>query len=247
MPMIANPSRCFPSETVDDILFIAPKEKVARLNGLDLANERTALSELLRTSQVRGVVFDLASLEAFGSQMIGTLFLAWKEARERGAKMVLCHLSEVARQVLERSKLHALWPVCTSREEAFDLFPPPVTVGAQVTDTDTMRLARVDPNYHDRLQVLAFGRHTVLGFGGQDLPPEHSLGRYLSDITELIEQGDCRELTFDLAGVTLIPSGFLGVIASVLKMGVAVTVQHASDEVREVLALTNFDRLVTVE
>ena len=83
--MIANQSRCFPTETVDNILFIAPKENVARLNGLDLANERTALLDELRTSHVRGVVFDLANLEAFGSQMIGTLFLAWKEARQHGA------------------------------------------------------------------------------------------------------------------------------------------------------------------
>jgi anti-anti-sigma regulatory factor len=245
--MIANQSRCFPTETVDNILFIAPKENVARLNGLDLANERTALLDELRTSHVRGVVFDLANLEAFGSQMIGTLFLAWKEARQHGAKMVLCNLALVARQVLERSKLHSLWLLCASREQAFDSFPPMAVASTTVTDTDTMRLGRLREDPHDRLQVLQFGRHTIVGFGGQDLPPEHALGRYLSEITELIEQGDCREFTFDLAGVSSIPSGFLGVMASVLKMGVAVTVQHASHEVREVLALTNFDRLVTME
>lgn len=245
--MIANPSRCFPTETVDDILFIAPKENVARLTGLDLADVRTALIDALRTSHVRGLVFDLANLQAFGSQMIGTLFLAWKEAREHGTKMVLCNLSEVGRQVLERSKLHALWPVCGSREQAFDSFPPATMVSTPVTDTDTMSLGRFREDFHDRLQVIQFGHHTVVGFGGQDLPAEHALGRYLSEITELIEEGDCRELTFDLSGVTSVPSGFLGVMASVLKMGVAVTVRHASPEVREVLALTNFDRLVTME
>jgi anti-sigma B factor antagonist len=245
--MIANPSGSFPTETVDDILFVTPKEGVARLTGLDLAAGRTCLIDELHTSHVRGLVFDLAHLSAFGSQMIGTLFVAWKEAREHGAKMVLCHVSEVARQVIERSKLHALWPVYASREQAFDAFPPAAIASTPVTDTDTMRLGRVEGSFHDRLQLLQFGRHTIVGFGGQDLPADHALGRYLSDITELIEQGDCQELTFDLAGVTLVPSGFLGVMASVLKMGVAVTVKNASREVREVLALTNFDRLVTVE
>jgi anti-sigma B factor antagonist len=245
--MLANSSRCFPTETVDRILFIAPKEKVARLNGLDLATERNALIDELRTSHLRGVVFDLANLGAFGSQMIGTLFLAWKEAREQGAKMVLCNLTEVARQVLERSKLHSLWPVYASREEAFDSFPPAAIDSTSVTDTDTMRLGRFPENSRNRLQVIQFGRHTIVGFGGQDLPAEHALGRYLRELIELIEQGDCRELTFNLAGVTSIPSGFLGMMASVLKMGVAVTIQHASHEVREVLALTNFDRLVTME
>jgi anti-anti-sigma regulatory factor len=244
--MIANPSRCFPTETVDDILFVTPKENVARLNGLDLAAERNALINGLRTSHVRGLVFDLADLCAFGSQMIGTLFLAWKEAREHGAKMVLCHVSEVAGQVLEHSKLHGLWPVYASRERAFDAFPPAAIASTPVTDTDTMRLGRVDRDFHDRLQVLQCGRRTIVGFGGQDLPAEHALGRYLREINELIEQGGCQELTFDLAGVTSVPSGFLGMMASVLKMGVAVTVQNASREVREVLALTNFDRLVTV-
>jgi anti-anti-sigma regulatory factor len=245
--MIANPSSCFPTETVDDILFVTPKESVARLTGLDLAAGRTSLIDELHTSHVRGLVFDLAQLDAFGSQMIGTLFLAWKEGRLQGAKMVLCHVSAVARQVLEHSKLHALWPVYASREQAFDAFPPAAIASTPVTDTDTMRLGHVEGGVHDRLQLLQFGRHTIVGFGGQDLPADHALGRYLSDITELIEQGDCQELTFDLAGVTLIPSGFLGVMASVLKMGVGVTVQNASREVREVLALTNFDRLVTVE
>lgn len=245
--MIANPSRCFPTETVDGIVFIAPKENVARLNGLDLASERTLLIDELRMSRVRGVVFDLANLGAFGSQMIGTLFLAWKEARENGAKMVLCHLSEVGRQILERSKLHTLWPVFATREQAFDSFPRAPIDSGSVTDSDTMRLGHLPENSRNRLQLLQFGRHTIIGFGGQDLPAEHALGRYLRELMELIEQGDCSELTFDLAGVTSVPSGFLGVMASVLKMGVAVTVQHASHEVREVLALTNFDRLVTME
>jgi hypothetical protein len=65
-------------------------------------------------------------------------------------------------------------------------------------------------------------------------------------IYELIESSSCRELTFDLTGVTAVPSGFLGVMASVLKKGVAVSVKNPSREVSEVLALTNFDRLVKV-
>jgi anti-anti-sigma regulatory factor len=245
--MIANPSRCFPTETVDGIFFITAKENVMRLNGLDLTNERTALIDELRAACIRGLVFDLANLEAFGSQMIGTLFLAWKEAREQGAKMVLCNLADVGRQVLEHSKLLALWPVYASREAAFDSFPPAPIDSSSLTDTDTMRLGRAQEGSRNRLQVLHFGRHTVIGFGGHDLPAEHALGRYLRELIELIEQGDCQELTFDLAGVNAIPSGFLGVIASILKMGVAVAVQHASQEVREVLVLTNFDRLVTIE
>ena len=46
--------------------------------------------------------------------------------------------------------------------------------------------------------------------------------------------------------MSAVPSGFLGLMASVLKKGVVVSVENASREVREVLALTNFDRLVKV-
>jgi anti-anti-sigma regulatory factor len=87
----------------------------------------------------------------------------------------------------------------------------------------------------------------VIGFGGRDLPPDHVLGRYLGEIGELLDRTGSHELAFDMEDVLIIPSGFLGVLASITRRGVAVTVRHPSTDVREVLELTHFDQIVKIE
>ncbi len=239
-------SKYFATEVLDQILFVRPSPKVASLTGADLAKDRAAFIQEIRTANVRGVVFDLSALEAFGSLLLGTLCLTWKQAHEQGARMALCNLSAIGRQVLERSKLSSLWPIYTSSDEAIATLRSPAAAKSPAVESDTQQLGGFESERRGRLEVIERGPRTVIGFGGTDLPPEHALGRYLTEINELIESTGCCELSFDLAGVTTIPSGFLGVLASVLKKGVAVCVQHPSAEVREVLALTNFDRLIKV-
>jgi anti-sigma B factor antagonist len=233
----------FPTEIVDGILFVAPSQKVASLTGVDLTKERSVFIQEIRNSDVRGVVFDLAALEAFGSLMLGTLCLAWKQAHDQGARMALCNVSTIGRQVLERSKLSSLWPIHDSRELAVESLRPADSAKTVLADSDTALIGTIEDKSRSRLRVIEQGLQTVVGFRG-DLPPEYVLGQYLTELNDLIETSGCRELTFDLAGVMSIPSGFLGVMATVLKKGVAVSVKNPSREVREVLALTNFDRLV---
>lgn len=252
--MSASEPMFFATEIVDDTLFVVPSQKAGTLSNVDQTKERSAFLQEIRSSRIKGVVFDLTALDVFGSQMLATLCLAWKQVRERGAEMALCNLSETAVQVIERSKLNSLWPIYASRELAVESLrsadAEPIracdTTSGSIVDGDTRRLGHLYAPAHSRLEVIELGPRTVVGFGGDDLPPEHALGRYLSEIYELIASSGCRELTFDLAGVTLVPSGFLGVMASVMKKGVAVSVKNPSREVREVLALTNFDQLVKI-
>jgi anti-sigma B factor antagonist len=242
----AEASNFFATEMVDQTLLVVPSQKVVGLTGSELAKERSAFIQKIRSGDVRGVVFDLSALDGFGSLMLGTLCLAWKQARDQGAGMVLCNVSTNGRQVLDRSRLSSLWPIYASRELAVEALQSDHTAKSVLPESDTDFLGGFDKMTHGRLRILELGPGTVVGFGGADLPPEHVLGQYLTEIYELIESSGCRELTFDLSGVTAIPSGFLGVMASVLKKGVAVSIKNPSREIREVLALTNFDRLVKV-
>jgi anti-sigma B factor antagonist len=237
-------SKYFATEISNETLFVMPTQKVVTLTGADLAKERAAFIEEIRSSDVGGIVFDLSALEAFGSLMLGTLCLTWKQARDQGAQMVLCNVSALGRQVLERSRLSSLWPIYASRGQAVESMRAAAAKSA-LPDSDTALLGGLE-KIRGRLRVHELGPRTVIGFSAADLPPEHALGAYLKEIYELIESSGCRELTFDLSEVTAIPSGFLGVMASVLKKGVAVSVKNPSREVREVLALTSFDRLVKV-
>jgi anti-anti-sigma factor len=239
-------SKFFATEVVNQILFVTPTQKVASLTGVELSRDRSVFLRELRNSGAQGIVFNLAALEAFGSLMLGTLCLTWKEAHEQGARMALCNVSAIGRQVLERSRLSSLWPIYASQELAIAWLRGGKPANSAQTDSDTQRLGGFEIHSGPRLEIIEAGPRTTVGFGGADLPPEHILGRYLNEIMELIESSGCRELSFDLTGISSVPSGFLGVLASVLKKGVAVSVKHPSREVREVLALTNFDRLIKV-
>jgi anti-anti-sigma factor len=237
-------TKFFTTEVVGRTLIIVPTPKVVTLTGVELTKERAAFVNEIRGSDARGIVFDLSALEAFGSLMLGTLCLTWKQARDQRAQMVLCNVSVIGRQVLARSRLSSLWPIYAPRDLAVESLRSAEAARDALPDSDTQLFGRFEKKIRGRLQVLERGPRTVIGFGEADLPPEHALGPYLTEIYELIASSGCRELTFDLSGVSAVPSGFLGVLASVLKKDVAVSVANPSREVREVLAVTNFDRLV---
>jgi anti-sigma B factor antagonist len=173
--------------------------------------------------------------------------VAWKHARERGAGMALCNVSPVGHEILRKSKLNSLWPVFPSREQAVEALraasgEKPAVPSGECPPPTTPRA-----DFPSRLQVLETGPVVVIGFGGSDLPPEHVLGRYLGEIGELIDATGCHELAFEMTGVTMVPSGFLGLIASITKRGVAVSVRHPSADVREVLDLTHFDQIIQID
>ena len=53
----------------------------------------------------------------------------------------------------------------------------------------------------------------------------------------------CTTLAFDLTGVRFIPSGLLGVLASIKRQGVEVHLYNASDDIREVMEITKLDKV----
>ena len=98
----------------------------------------------------------------------------------------------------------------------------------------------------DALQVYKAGKLTVVGFGGQDILSDLNLALYRDQLTELIEKHECQELTFDLTGVILVPSGLLGLMATMRDLGVKVCVCNPSKDVREVLSVTKLDEVIEV-
>lgn len=94
------------------------------------------------------------------------------------------------------------------------------------------------------LHVYEAGELTVVGFGGIEIIQEISVAPIHSEILALVEEQGCKQLAFDLTGVKLMPSGLLGVLASLRKKGVEVHVYNPSDDVRDVFATTKLDTLV---
>lgn len=94
------------------------------------------------------------------------------------------------------------------------------------------------------LEVYQSGELTVLGFGGREVLDHLNLAECRDEIADLIREHRCRHLAFDLTGVRLIPSGLLGMLASIHRQGIDVHLYNASDDIREVLEITKLNRVI---
>ena len=102
------------------------------------------------------------------------------------------------------------------------------------------------PTRSDVLRVYETGPLTVVGFGGADDPDQIDLGECREEIMQLLKLHECKTLAFDLTGVRLVPSGLLGLLASLKKLGIEVHLYNPSNDVREVLEITRLDKLFKI-
>jgi anti-sigma B factor antagonist len=67
------------------------------------------------------VIFDLSEVEFFGSVFLSLLLRTWKTVYQKGGAMVLCGVSDQARELLKLTALDTLWAIYDSREEAMQI------------------------------------------------------------------------------------------------------------------------------
>lgn len=94
------------------------------------------------------------------------------------------------------------------------------------------------------LEVYHPGELTVIGFGGKEILDDLNLAECRDDLVDLIREHDCKVLAFDLTGVRLIPSGLLGLLASIRRLNVDVHLYNVCDDIREVLEITKLDQVL---
>jgi len=99
----------------------------------------------------------------------------------------------------------------------------------------------------DILQVLASGPTTIVSFGKADVLEDINVAECRDQLLKLVEESGTEIICFELSRVRLIPSGMLGLLASLRQMDLEVRVLNPSPDVREVLSITNFDQLITIE
>jgi anti-anti-sigma factor len=102
------------------------------------------------------------------------------------------------------------------------------------------------PNLPQLLQIYEEGPVTVVGFGGSDVLDDVNVAVCRDEMLALVDRTQCQTLAVDLTGVKLVPSGLLGLLASIRRRGVDVHIYNPSPDVREVLSVTNLDRLMPV-
>lgn len=115
---------------------------------------------------------------------------------------------------------------------------------AQMSDSALKLGDLKDPNV---LKIYQTGELTVVGFGGQDVPDEVCIAAYREQLFQLIKDHKCKVLAFDLTGVTLIPSGMLGVLTSLRSKVERLELYNPSVDVREVLHMTRLETLFDIK
>lgn len=99
------------------------------------------------------------------------------------------------------------------------------------------------------LKVYSVGKTTVLGFEGRDVPSKFNAAHYRTAIRDLLLANESSTVAFDLTGVRFMPSGMLGLLASLSQLdGLTPTVQvfNPGTDVREVLQTTGLSRIIEI-
>ncbi|HEY2253495.1 MAG TPA: STAS domain-containing protein [Planctomycetaceae bacterium] len=98
----------------------------------------------------------------------------------------------------------------------------------------------------DIFEVYQTGELTVVGFGAREILDQLDLTVCRAEIIGLVEKHQCKTLAFDLSGVKLIPSGMLGLLASLRKMNIQVHIYNPSEDVAEVLQITRLSEVLPI-
>jgi anti-anti-sigma factor len=96
------------------------------------------------------------------------------------------------------------------------------------------------------LHVYKAGPQAVVGFGGRDVYDDANVAVCRDQMMALIDEHQCNQMHVDLTGVRLMPSGLLGLLATIRRRNIDVHLYNPSPDVREVLSVTNLDQLMSI-
>ena len=111
-------------------------------------------------------------------------------------------------------------------------------------DSGVLVVQPTDPNL---LRITRDSSSITIGFNRLDVPDEVCIAGYRQQVFDLLERNpDCKLLTFDVTGIQLLPSGMLGLLASLKKRVGNVEILNPARDVREALRVTRLNTLFTI-
>ena len=84
----------------------------------------------------------------------------------------------------------------------------------------------------------------MAGFGGRDIVDTFSVNDVREELLELVKTNNCETLAIDLTGVKLLPSGMLGLLASMRDLNLEIHLYNPSEDIREVLEITKLNQFM---
>ena len=121
-----------------------------------------------------------------------------------------------------------------------------ISPDAIASDETFFALSRI-PMDSSVLKVYQVGDVTVVRFIGPEVTDNLSFAEYRDELLDTITRNECQIVAFDLTGVRHIPSGMLGVLASIRKQVAHIEIYNCSPDVIEVLQVTHLDRIIEIK
>ena len=110
----------FARESHGHTLVLNPVIHLGSLHEPEIAHETQDLLDLINNSNPIPInlVIDLGCGEYLGTAMLGAIVKLWKRVSQRGGRLALCNVSDNVTQVLRVTKLHTIWPIYGTRDQA---------------------------------------------------------------------------------------------------------------------------------
>jgi len=105
-------------EQTGKTIVVTPSTNLSELAFERIETEAAEVFDLLDKQPRRNVVIDFQQTDYYGSTALSFFVKLWKRVRQAGGEMVFCNVSDHEREILEVTKLDALWGIYPTREEA---------------------------------------------------------------------------------------------------------------------------------
>jgi anti-anti-sigma factor len=129
-------------------------------------------------------------------------------------------------------------------DSVIDDFDQDRTADVPEGDSGVLMAKPADPSV---LKITHDGSAIVIGFNEVQMVDDLCIAGYRDQVFKLLEQNtNCQKLVFNVTNIKFLPSGMLGLMATVKKSGRNVELVNPTAEVREVLHLTRFDEVFTI-
>ncbi len=120
MPVQPAPGHIFAREALGNTLVLNPMMHLGSLHEPEIVHETDGLLEFINRpgDGPINLVIDLALGDYLGTAMLGAVVKLWKRVSQRGGRLALCNVSDNVIQVLRVTKLHTIWPIYSTRDQA---------------------------------------------------------------------------------------------------------------------------------
>lgn len=108
----------FTRELIGETLVLSPHAPLGNLHEAEISEETQELLKAINHSGPTNLVIDLQSGTYLGTAFLGATVRLWKRIGERGGRLALCNVAPQVLELLRITKLHTIWPVYGSRDEA---------------------------------------------------------------------------------------------------------------------------------